>query len=139
MLESNHDKHELLKAWFPIKETKHNTKSSKIPKIKDGDIWWVAVGENVGVEINGKSKYFSRPVLIFKKLNHLGFLGIPLSTKEHNGLWYVNFRFQGKEICAALSQAKVFSTARLYNRLGQIAEDDMEKLKEGFRKLYLVE
>lgn len=131
------DKHNLLEDWFLIKEKKHNTKTYKIPKIDNGEVWWLAVGENVGIEINGKSEYFSRPVLVFKKLSHLGFMGIPLSTQKHRGSWYVDFRFQNREVYAALSQAKVFSTARLYNRLGQIAEDDMEKIKNGFSKLYI--
>ena len=136
-MENELGKHNLLTKWFPVKETKHNIEAAKIPKVTDGEVWWVAVGENVGVEINGKSEYFSRPVLVFRKLSHLGFMGIPLSTQEHNGSWYVNFRFQSKMVYAALSQAKVFSTARLYNRLGQVAEDDMEMVKEGFRNLYL--
>ena len=138
-MDNEQNKHELLKAWFPVKERKHNTLAKKIPRITEGEVWWVAVGENVGVEINGKSEYFSRPVLVFKKLSHLGFMGIPLSTQEHGGSWYVNFRFQGKEVYAALSQAKTFSAARLYTRLGQVAEDDMEKVKNGFRNLYLGE
>lgn len=132
-------KHELLTEWFPLKETKHGIGQDKLPKISGGEVWWVAIGENMGVEINGKSNYFSRPVLIFKKLNHLGFMGIPLTTQMHGGSWYVNFRFQNKEVCAVLSQARVFSTTRLYNRLGQIAEDDMEKIKDGFYKLYFSE
>ncbi len=138
-MENRENKHELLRKWFPVKEVKHSIKTAKIPRITDGEVWWAAVGENVGVEINGKSEYFSRPVLVFKKLSHLGFMGIPLSTQAHDGSWYVKFRFQGKEIYVALSQAKVFSTARLYNRLGQIAEDDMIKVKNGFRHLYLGE
>ena len=138
-MENEIDKHDLLEKWFPVKETKHSVKASKIPKVNNGEVWWVAVGENVGIEINGKSEYFSRPVLIFKKLSHLGFMGIPLSTQEHGGSWYVNFRFQKKEVYAAISQVRVFSAARLYTRLGQIAEDDMEKVKEGFRNLYLGE
>ena len=132
-------KHELLERWFPVKEAKHNCKTTKIPKVTEGEVWWAAVGENVGVEINGKSDYFSRPVVVFRKLSHLGFMGIPLSTQKHCGSWYVNFRFQNKEVYATLSQAKTFSSARLYTRLGQIAEDDMEKVKDGFRNLYLPE
>ena len=133
------EKHKNLALWFPVKERKHNTEIRKISKVAEGEVWWTAVGENVGIEINGKSGYFSRPVLVFKKLSHLGFMGIPLSTQRHCGMWYVNFRFQNKEICAVISQAKIFSTARLYNRLGQVAENDMEKIKSGFRKLYLGE
>ena len=138
-MKNKQSKGELLRAWFPVKEQKHNTLERKIPRISEGEIWWVAVGENVGVEINGKSEYFSRPVLMFKKLCHLGFMGIPLSTQEHSGSWYVNFRFQDKEVYAALSQARTLSAARLYNRLGQVAEDDMGKVKDGFRSLYLGE
>ena len=135
----NIEKHILLEAWFPLKEKKHNILPKKLPKVNNGEVWWVAVGENVGIEINGKSEYFSRPVLVFKKLSHLGFMGIPLTTQEHSGSWYIPFRFQNKEIYAALSQSRVFSTARLYNRIGQIAEDDMSKVKEGFRTLFLGE
>ena len=132
-------KHELLNEWFPVKEAKHNSDMKKIPKVTDGEVWWVAVGENVGVEINGKSEYFSRPAVVFKKLSHLGFMGIPLSTQNHNGSWYVQFRFQGKDVCAVLSQVRVFSTARLYNRLGQLDEKDLTKVKEAFLKLYFGE
>ena len=138
-MEEERSKHDLLEEWFPVKESKHNTSLNKIPKVNESDVWWVAVGENVGVGINGKSEYFSRPVLVFKKLSHLGFMGIPLTTQKHDGSWYVSFRFQEKDVCASLSQARVFSAARLYGRLGQIAEDDMLKIKDGFRELYLGE
>ena len=130
-------KHELLRAWFPLKEERHNLASTSLPKIKNGDVWWTAVGENVGVEINGKSDYFSRPVLVFKKLSRLGFLGLPLSTQNHRGSWYVNLDFQSKRVCVVLAQARVFSTARLYSRLGQLTEVDMTKVVRGFRELYL--
>lgn len=121
--------------WITLKEKIHT--KERIPRIKEGEVWWLAIGENVGIEINGKSEYFSRPVLVFKKLSYFGFMGIPLSTQKHEGSWYVNFRFQDKNICAALAQARTLSTARLYTRLGQIAEDDMEIIKKGFQKLYL--
>ena len=139
MKENRDLKHQLLEEWLPVKENKHNVSFQKIPKVTDGEIWWAAVGENVGIEINGKSEYFSRPVLVFRKLSHLGFMGVPLTTQEHDGSWYVDFVFQGKKIYAAISQARVFSTARIYSRIGQIAEDDMAKIKDGFRKLYLDE
>lgn len=54
--------------WIGIKEKIHNT--SRGPRLyKEGDIWWCAVGENIGIEINGKGKMFSRPVLVYKKLS----------------------------------------------------------------------
>ncbi len=77
--------------WIDVKETLHNLQ--KVPKINEGDIWWCGMGENIGVEINGKNVAFSRPVFIFKKLSHFGFLGIPLTSKRHEGYWYVPFDF----------------------------------------------
>ena len=129
-------KHELLTEWNVVKEDFHCTPNSKLQFVRNGEIWWVGVGENVGVEINGKSEYFSRPVLVLKKLSHYGFMGIPLTSQRHKGSWYVPFIFQGNVETAVLAQAKVFSTARLYGRIGQIPDTDLEKVREGFIKLY---
>ena len=129
-------KHELLTEWNVVKEDFHCTPNSKLQFVRNGEIWWVGVGENVGVEINGKSEYFSRPVLVLKKLSHYGFMGIPLTSQRHKGSWYVPFIFQGNVETAVLAQAKVFSTARLYGRIGQIPDTDLEKVREGVIKLY---
>ena len=53
------------KEWIKVKETKH---FENVPRtIREGEVWWCAIGENVGIEINGKSETFARPVLILKK------------------------------------------------------------------------
>ena len=56
---------------------------------KEGDVWWAAVGENVGVEMDGKSKKYSRPVVILRKHSSLFFTAVPLSTQMHTGTWYM--------------------------------------------------
>lgn len=71
--------------------------SNPIRTITEGEIWWCALGENVGVEINGKNNLFSRPIIILRKFSKLSFFGIPLTSKSHDGSWYVYFRFQGKD------------------------------------------
>ena len=30
--------------------------TGRVPAIKEGEIWWCAMGENIGVEINGKNE-----------------------------------------------------------------------------------
>ena len=130
------DKHKLLEDWNIIKEDFHKTPNEKIQLLRQGEIWWVGVGENVGVEINGKSEYFSRPVLVLKKLSRYGFMGIPLTSQEHSGSWYAKFAFQDKIQTAVLSQARVYSTSRLYSRIGQIPNSDLEIVRTGFLKLY---
>ena len=115
----------------------HLRKTRTVFNVKEGEIWWVAVGKNIGIEINGKSESFSRPVLIYKKLSRLGFMGIPLTTQPHDGTWYIPFEFQDKISRAVLSQAKVMSTQRLYARIGKLPNNDFKLIKNGFKKLYL--
>lgn len=97
------------------------------------------MGENVGVEINGKHEVFSRPVLVFKKLSRYGFMGIPLTSQPHEGSWYVSFVFKDKTEVAALAQARVMSVARLYKMMGTLPDSDFQTIKQGFAKLYLGE
>ena len=121
--------------WIKIKIELDDLR--RLPSIKEGEIWWCSVGRNVGVEINGKGKVFTRPVLIYKKLSCFGFMGIPLTSKKHVGSWYVEFVFKERTSLAALAQARVFSVSRLHKRMGTISVNDFELIAEGFNRLYL--
>ena len=99
----------------------------------------VVICENVGVEINGKGLKFARPVVVFKKLSEYGFIGIPLTTKDHTGVapdWYVHFRFGGKDEYAALHQVESVSVYRLYRLVGSLDDNDIRTIQNGFIKLY---
>lgn len=87
--------------WIELKSDLHFT--GNYPLVKEGQVWWCAVGENVGVEINGKHDTFSRPVLVMKKLSRYGFMGVPLTSQKHEGSWYAKFEFNDKEQYAALA------------------------------------
>ncbi len=52
---------------------------------KEGEIWWCSIGMNVGTEIFGKGRRFTRPVLVFKKFGSYSFLGIPITSQEKEG------------------------------------------------------
>lgn len=65
-------------GWITLKEKIHNNDSVP-PFFKEGEIWWCYFGENVGTEMNGKSDYFTRPVLVLKKYDKYSFLAVPLS------------------------------------------------------------
>ena len=121
-------------GWMKVKESVHHY--GRVPDIKEGEIWWCAVGENVGIEINGKSNAFSRPVLVMKKLSRFGFLAVPLTSQSHTGNWYVNSMFKSKEQFASLAQIRVLSVSRLYKKIGSVPDSDLQIVKDGFRKLY---
>lgn len=55
--------------WNMAKKKAH--KLGRVPAFKEGEIWWCVIGENIGIEINGKQKKFSRPVLVLKKISQL--------------------------------------------------------------------
>ena len=120
--------------WINLKEKLHF--NAKVPRILEGEVWWCSFGENVGVEINGKSARFTRPVLIMRKLSKFGFMGIPLTSQEKTGSWYAKFEFLGKKEFAAVCQARVMSVSRLHSKLGRVPESDLEKVKKAFRELY---
>ncbi|MDO4987372.1 MAG: type II toxin-antitoxin system PemK/MazF family toxin [Candidatus Saccharibacteria bacterium] len=124
--------------WIGIKARLHYI--GRIRLIKEGDVWWCAFGENIGVEMNGKSGAFTRPVIVFKKHNGMSFMAIPLTTKLHpDDKRYIRFTFQGKEESAVLIQARTLSVSRLNKRIGRLSNSDMALVRDGFKRYYLKE
>lgn len=116
-------------GWIVIKKKLHNDK--KIRLMREGEIWWCGIGENVGSEICGKGKTFARPVLIVRKLGRYNFIGVPLTSKSHSGSWYVNFEFQGKKQIAVVAQVENISVYRLYSKIGRVPNSDLESVRGG--------
>ena len=121
--------------WIGLKEKLHNVEGQP-PHVSEGDIWWASVGENVGSEINGKSKLFSRPVIILKKLAHGFYFIIPITTQIREGSWYVPFRQKEKDMVACLHQARAMDHRRLSSKLGTLDDEDLSHVKKGFSALY---
>lgn len=121
-------------AWIRLKMRLNHV--NRMPDINEGEIWWAAVGKNVGVEINGKNEQFSRPVLIYRKLSREGFMGIPLTSQRHAGTWYFRISLRDKASIAVLAQARTMSVSRLYSKMGEIPRAEMEVLRRKFVALY---
>lgn len=110
-----------------------------LPNISDGEIWWCAMGENIGVEVSGKGKRFLRPVLVMRKINKHEFIGIPLTTKQRKGSWYVSFLFNDRKEVASLIQVRAMSVRRLVYKMGEVPESDLELVKRAFLQIFGVE
>lgn len=123
------------KKWMKVKEQINN--DNKPRSIKEGDVWWSSIGENVGNEICGKGDEYLRPVLVFRKLNDNNFWAIPFTSKRHTGDWYVTFNFNNREQVAVVSQIQNMSTARLRRKIGQLSKGDYKMVFDGFMKLLL--
>ncbi len=121
--------------WIGLKEKLH-FQYRRTPEVSEGDIWWASLGENIGYEISGKSKLFSRPVIIFRKLSKNFYLIIPLTTQMRTGTWYVNFKHAEREMTACLHQVRAIDYRRLSTRLGVLDPKDQMKIETGFWDLY---
>lgn len=121
--------------WMTVKEKLHNT-NAEPPLVKERDLWWVSFGENIGSEMNGKSKLFSRPGVVVKKLSRGFYLVAPTTSRKKEGTWYVRIQQEGREIFICLHQVRTIDYRRLSTRLGVVDEEDFKKIKEAFNKLY---
>ncbi len=120
-------------SWIKIKIRTHF--NNAIFDFYERQIWWASVGQNVGVEQNGKNATFERPVLIFKRFNNEQFWALPISTKIKINKYCYVFRQCGKEFCVNLSQMRVMDRKRLLRRLEDLPHSDFVAVKDMIRKI----
>ena len=114
--------------WNNLKQTIEN---KEVMPFKQGEIYFISVGQNIGYEVYGKKELYLRPVLVYKKLSKHTFIGIPLSSKEKNGTYFFTFRYTTKTLSTALlNQIRVFDIKRAEYYDGNIKLSDLGKLKE---------
>lgn len=121
--------------WIGLKQKLHVHEYNP-PLVTEGDLWWCSVGENVGIEANGKNSNFTRPVVILKKFGRLGFLGIPTTTRKREGSWYISFVHQGIAEVAMLNQARVLSYKRLDRKMGTLDDADFQAIRKAYLALF---
>ncbi len=119
--------------WNLRKKDLENKKEKYL--FKSGDIWWCSVGVNIQTESCGKGKDYQRPVLILKKLSSTNFIGMPLSTKEKVGTWFVDVTVHGEKRYVLLYQIRMFNANRFQRRLAALDDSDFDKVKEKLETL----
>jgi len=124
------------KEWFVIKP-RLDSQDHNPPLVKERDVWWIYMGENVGTEVSGKGDKFSRPVIILKKLSKYTYLIVPTSTKMKEGSWFVKFIYNDRSMVACLHQIKVIDYRRLDNKVGALSRHDFQMVQNGFEELYI--
>lgn len=121
-------------AWC-VRKIEIHIKNKEV-LFKAGEVWWCSVGINIGHEAYGKGTGFTRPVLVLKKLSSNLFFGIPLTSQNKKGSWYVEIEIKGEKSFIVLSQARVFDTRRLIDRVSTLKSDQFERIKKGFIDFY---
>ena len=76
--------------WNEVK--KKQEKNSRV-FCKQREVWWMAMGQNIGDEENGKGDLFERPILVVRQFNTNLFWGCAMSTKiKENNRYYLKIK-----------------------------------------------
>jgi pseudaminic acid cytidylyltransferase len=114
--------------WNRVKQ-KIETKQKTI-FFREKEIYFMSVGKNIGHESYGKENLFLRPVLIYKKLTHTTFLGIPLTSKPKEGSYFFQFNYKKDQTSTAMfNQMRVFDIRRADYYSGKIGAKTLENLE----------
>ena len=114
--------------WNLHKKKIQETKFSEF--VHEREVWWAAIGVNLGFEQDGKHQLFERPVLVLKKFNRDMALIIPLSTKLKNKPYCISFKHKDEEYSALISQIRLISTKRLLRKIYIMDERIFEVIRK---------
>ena len=118
--------------WSIYKEKLNSSTRSLM--YKPGEIWWCALGINIGHEQDGDQLSFERPVLIIKTFSNDTCLCVPMTTSKRDSSFYFSITLSGKEVSIITSQIRTISTKRLLRNFANISDDEFKKLKEFVRE-----
>ncbi len=107
--------------WSRIKVRIQLSNNTLFPYRKE--IWWANLGENIGVEMNGKNDQFERPVLVIYVFNIHSLLIAPITSNTEDRRYNVIFtNLDGELNSINISQLRTISTKRLFRKV-TILED----------------
>ena len=105
--------------------------------LHEGQVWWCALGVNIGREEDGKNKHFERPVLVFRKFGTDTSWVIPFTSKSadrKSSLLYT-FSINGTIGTAKLSQLRMIDNQRLLKCICTISPEDFRNIRDLLRPL----
>jgi len=116
--------HKNFQGWSKLKKILHS-----LPiylQFNEGEVWWAALGANIGIEIDGKGENFDRPIVIVRKFSKDHMWVVPLTrrtiinNKVHLSL---SFKIFGVPTAAMITQLQTMSQERLLRRIGILTKD----------------
>ncbi len=119
--------------WNEKKKDIHNSNGKSF--CHQREIWWCALGVNVGSEQDGTGENYDRPILVIKGFNQSMFFGVALTGRRREGKYYFPLGvIDGREASAILSQAKPIDTKRLVRKIGTLDQVLFDQLKNALEQ-----
>jgi len=120
--------------WNEIKKKLHHNVDKKFYHTRE--VWWCALGANIGNEEDGSGEGYRRPVLILKGLSTDTRLVVPLTTSmQRHSLRPSVGIIGGKEAHALLSQMRVIDTRRLVRKIEYLEKARFEIIRKTARDM----
>lgn len=120
--------------WTREKRRIHHDETDKL--YHEREVWWCALGINIGYEQDGTGTDYQRPVLILKGLSASTCYIAPLTTsaKQHRYRIPVG-TVDGREAKALISQIRLIDTKRLVNKVGYIEPAVFAAIRKAAKEL----
>lgn len=122
------------KGWNIEKQRIHELEKNLY--FKEREIWWIALGINIGVETDGKNNAYERPVLILKRINRYSAIVIPLTTQGKEDKYRAPISTNNMNSFAKISQIKTISTKRLLRKVDTLPTDQYEVICQRIAALF---
>ena len=120
--------------WNIVKK-KTNAERPRLYTVRE--IWWCRLGVNIGIEQDGKGKWYARPFVIMRGFGPDACLVIPLTTspREH-ALRVPVGSVEGFQARANLSQIRVVDTRHLESKIDFLEKGVFSKLRKAARDMF---
>jgi mRNA interferase MazF len=106
---------------------------------KEMEIWWCRIGVNIGCEVYGKGKEYTRPVLIINSDGSENCICIPISSKVKNSKYSCVIKTNdGRLHTALVFQIRSIDKRRLKKKAYVLDLVEYQKIKIYFDKLYKI-
>lgn len=113
--------------WHSKKEELNNAAGTAFFHVRE--VWWCALGANIGYEQDGSSELFTRPVVILTKFNLDACLVVPLTARSKSGKYYFAVgSITGRNATAVLSQIRFVDRKRLAVKITMLDQDTFDDL-----------
>jgi mRNA-degrading endonuclease toxin of MazEF toxin-antitoxin module len=124
------------KSFDEWNESKKVIQAEKARLYSVREIWWCALGVNIGSEQDGKGEKFLRPCVIVRGFGADTCLVVPLTTspKVHFLRFPIGLVID-KEASANLSQLRLIDTRRLVEKIGFLHQEVFKELIKRTREL----
>ncbi len=118
--------HKDFDRWNEEKKLLHSRKGDIF--FHEREIWWCALGANIGFEQDGTNELFERPVLIIKKFNRDVLWILPLTRSDKKNRYYASVTVGDANSSVILSQLRLISSARLQRYMYKLPQGQFKEI-----------